>query len=164
MSKELYTSIVEQGLDLNEYYFLVALVMGLGFEVPLTPESLRKLEKLNFYRNFELSDKAITFVTGSSSVAVGSDEGFDEFYNTFPVDDGWLPFFEKSRPIRCKRNEVKQAYVAAVAETPAKDILEGTRNYVKSFEPTTSMLKESPLKYMKGPLNFLRDKVYLKHV
>lgn len=164
MTKELYASIVAEGLDLNEYYFLVALVLGLGFEVPLTPESLKKLEKLNFYRNFEITEKATTFVTGSTKAPAGSDEGFDEFYDIFPIDDSWLPFFEKSRPIRCKRNEVKQAYIAAVTETTPKDILTGTRNYVKSFEPTTSMLKESPLKYMKGPLNFLRDKVYLKYI
>lgn len=162
MNKQLYESIKEEGLDLNEYFFLYSIANGLGLEIPLTSESFRKLEKLNLYRNYELTDKGRTFVSPNQpQVKI---DGFDAFYETFPADDAWLPFFEKSRPVRAKRSEVKVAYQEALTSISEEELLKATKRYVASFEPTSSMLTHSPYKYIKGPLNYLREKVYEKWV
>ena len=162
MTKQLHDSIKEQGLDLNEYFFLYSAANTLGLEIPLTHESFRKLEKLNLYRNYELTDSGRSFVSPKGEQP--KLDSFDRFYDTFPVDDAWLPFFEKSRPVRAKRSEVKVAYQEATRSISEADLLKATERYVASFQPTSSMLTHSPYKYIKGPLNYLREKVYEKWV
>jgi hypothetical protein len=111
-----------------------------------------------------LTDAGKSFIVSLSSAPTSSDEGFEEFYKTFPLSDEYLPFFPKSRPIRCKHGEVKAAYREASNEVPWQDLVRAAANYVSSFENQSSgPLSHSPYKYMKGPLNFLREKHYSKY-
>lgn len=164
MDKTIYKAIKDNALDLNEYFFLYSDLHGMGLDIPLTTDQIRKLEKLGFWKNHELTDKGKAFVVSLSSAPPGSDEGFDEFYNSFPLSDEHLPFFEKTRPIRCKYGEVKTAYREAVNELPYEQLIQAAKNYVATFDqPTSGPLLHSPYKFMKGPLNFLREKHYLKY-
>ena len=163
MNKETYDKIIEQGLTLDEYFFMYSLTFGEGYEVPLPASSYAKLTKLGCWKNDELTDTAKKFVVSLSLRQASSDEGFEEYYAAFPLSDEYLPFFPKTRPIRCRRQEAKAAYMAAANEVPYQDLVMAARNYVKSFDQHSGPLKHSPYKFMKGPVNFLRDKKYLEY-
>lgn len=168
ITKDSIQILREKGITLNMIFFLEDVMTKEGLNIPLTAAEFAYLEKLRLIQYGEITDAGVELLTlfeDVPRVPTNKAAKFEEFFNTFPKDDSFLPLFPRTRDFRVRRDEVYREYLFALeaSQITEEALINATREYVNRFANSLPD-GHSPFKFMKGPLNFLKERVYLDYL
>ena len=160
LTKEEVRKATKAFLSLDEYVYLYSLYIDEDWGIELTTDSLNKLKTLGFLEKGRGNLTSLGYELFLEESNTNYSEEFEEFWAAYPTNDEWGRF-HFTRKIKANRDEAEMEYAKARVTKSKEEILEGLTCYIDFLMRTSTIHNE--MKYMKGPTNFLRDKVYLDY-
>lgn len=164
ITNEVINTCNEYLINLEELAYLYNKLLNLNWNLTTSPSSLAKLKRLNM-----LDEELNITSTGQAAlvniiqyiptkVVVEIEDKFEEIWKIFPKDDSFR-HFPNSRMIRWNKPETKRLYAEAIQEYSHERLINALKKEIdyRSLNST----KENLFKYMKGSVNWFRDKSYL---
>lgn len=143
----------DSGLTFPEAFFVLAKALEEDWGVEVSLGSLSKLIALDYIAS-DLKPSSGAFILlkmlSETTEAIKEDPNFEEFFKTFPLKDPTT-----GRSIRARRLDCREEFKKCLINYDSQDIIQGARNYVRSVTET---------KYMKGPLRFLQELLFLDYL
>jgi hypothetical protein len=153
-------------LSLDDVMYLYKIVVDPTIDYEVVPAVINKLTRYGFIKNdkptpqaeqllIELIDEEPEPVTPKYD-----EEAFNKLWLMFPKDDAYR-HHSPTRPIRYNKQETRKAYQAALNDVTHEQLvscLEKELFYRRSSE------SENLFKYMKGSLNWFKDKAYENYI
>jgi len=164
----LYMNITRKTIDdcnanmisVDELIYLYTKYIQEDWDMNLYPASISRLKRLGFLDGEELSAMGENLVAEfvKTERKVEKPTRFEEFWLSFPKDDEHHTF-SRTRAIRSNKALTKIEYEDTVVKGITEDtLIEAVKKEV-TWRKTFKM--SNYLKYMKSPVNWLRDSVYL---
>lgn len=158
LSNEELQGIKRAALTLEEAFFLWSKCVGEELNLNLPRASEEKLNKLGFLNGSNITEAAMKFIATLDGKELPGGSRFDEFFEVFPLNESTPPIYvpTRPRPIRIQRGLAQVAYAEKLARGfSEEEMIRAARNYKNYLYRTDKEGK--PYKYMRSPLNFLRD-------
>lgn len=158
-------AIKRASLSLEEAFYLWDKATGADLNVPLSKASKDKLNKLGFLNDSDITEGGYRFITTLDGKTLPKPSRFDEFFETFPLNESTPPIYVPSRPrpIRIKRGITELAYAEKLSKGfTEEELIRAANNYVKYLHRTDK--DGSPFKFMRSPLNFLKDDYFTSFI
>lgn len=161
INKENYKTITSLLLSMDEFCYLYSLYLD-EFWLDIPTEVKNKLITLGFLsRDGFITTKFLGLLTAMEDTKEIDSGEFQTFWDAYPANDGFGRF-APTRDIKLSgKLDAKVEYIKARVTHSADTILNGLNNYISYLKKTS--VTENKLKFMKGPLNFLKQKIYLDY-
>lgn len=162
LNEECVRRVYAAFLSMDEFAFLLSKYNMEDWGINLPIESINKLKTLGYLDKVkgELTTSAYEFIAEDSVEVKDWKEEFQRFWDKYPKTDMWGRF-PHTRNIRTNKEESFFEFKKLMLEYKVDDIINGLDAYI-AFLKTTSTSSNS-LKYIKSPLNFLRDKEFMDY-
>ena len=152
-------------LTIDELVFIYNKFFDLKWSAKITPASINKLIRLGLldaeYNLTSDGETILFYCIEEESALVPKNDRFEEIWVLFPRDDGFREF-SKTRMIRWNKSEAKKQYEELLSEVSHDELVKALNKELEYR--STHSTKENLFKYMRGPVNWFKERTYLEFV
>lgn len=162
ISKHVHSQIKSAFLNGDEFFYLYALFLEEDWEIQLPIESINKLKTLGYIdkKTGFLASIGYDFILSlTEQNEIDYTQDFDDFWAIYPPSDAWGKY-PHSRNIRTNKDESFSEYKKQRLYRSHEEIKTGLINYIAHLKDIS--VASNSLRFMKGPLNFLKERIYLE--